>query len=150
MPLTCDTCGNPVPDGQAQCPYCGHWVGLTAAPAEGGVPLREVLLKEGMPTAIEAERRLLREIEAARQGGVGVLKVIHGYGSTGKGGVLRKRVRALGRRLQRQGHLLAVVPGEDFSRRTPPGKALLRRHPALKADPDYGRQNRGITLLMLG
>ena len=47
---------------------------------------REVNLELGRPTADEALRRLEAELEAARHMNTPLLKLIHGYGSSGKGG----------------------------------------------------------------
>jgi hypothetical protein len=42
-----------------------------------------------MPTVAEALQQLERELSHARQTGGGVLKLIHGYGSSGAGGEIR-------------------------------------------------------------
>ena len=47
--------------------------------------LREVNLELGMPTADAAVRRLTYELNHSRVTGAAVLKIIHGYGSTGAG-----------------------------------------------------------------
>ena len=47
---------------------------------------RELNLELGRPTADEALRRLEAELEAARHMNTPLLKLIHGYGSSGKGG----------------------------------------------------------------
>ena len=47
---------------------------------------------------------------AVRQQSGGSLDIIHGYGSTGTGGILRKRIRGY---LQRQGERLQFQPGEE-------------------------------------
>ncbi len=53
------------------------------------VIIKTVILKEGMPSVEQARARLNAEINAARQSGVKLLKIVHGYGSTGVGGDLR-------------------------------------------------------------
>ncbi len=60
---------------------------------------------DALPEFIELYNYTLR----AHSGGV-ELDVIHGYGSTGQGGVLRKRIRGY---LQRQGERLQFKPGEE-------------------------------------
>jgi len=42
-------------------------------------------MEAGMPTVEDARRRLLEELRQAKQVGVRALKIIHGYGSSGKG-----------------------------------------------------------------
>jgi hypothetical protein len=45
-------------------------------------------VEAGLPTLDEARRLVIEEIKGAKREGVKVLKVIHGYGSSGKGGAL--------------------------------------------------------------
>lgn len=52
-----------------------------------------VNLESGHPDLETARRRLLAEIESARRQGVRVLKVIHGWGSSGAGGALCVGIR---------------------------------------------------------
>lgn len=62
---------------------------------------------EALPEFIARYNRTL----AAQSGGGSTLEIIHGYGSTGAGGVLKKRIRAyLARSADRQ--LLQFQPGE--------------------------------------
>ena len=56
-------------------------------------PVRELNLELGRPDAAEALRRLAAEVEAARKMGTPAMKLIHGYGSSGKGGRLRTACR---------------------------------------------------------
>jgi hypothetical protein len=78
-----------------------------------------------------------------------VLKVIHGYGSTGRGGKIRDAVRReLGRMLAR-GEVAAVVPGEEYSSATLAGRDLLSRFKELKASERPDSSNHGITLVEL-
>ena len=44
-----------------------------------------------------------------------MVKVIHGYGSTGKGGAIRTAIREQMAEWQRAGKVLRVVPGENWS-----------------------------------
>jgi len=50
-------------------------------------------IEAGMPTLDEARRQVVEEIRRAKKEGVRVLKVIHGYGSSGKGGKLCEGLR---------------------------------------------------------
>ena len=49
-------------------------------------PIRELNLELGRPDAAEDLRRLAAEVEAARHLGTPAMKLIHGYGSSGRGG----------------------------------------------------------------
>lgn len=50
--------------------------------------MRTLNLEAGFPSVDDAQRRLLAEMQSARQDGLRVLKVIHGWGSSGEGGKL--------------------------------------------------------------
>ena len=52
---------------------------------------RELNLELGWPTVDQALRRLDAELEAARKMNTPLMKLIHGYGSSGKGGRIRAR-----------------------------------------------------------
>jgi hypothetical protein len=111
--------------------------------------LRIVNLKEGMPLVREAMSRMEGQLRRARAEGVLLIKFVHGYGSTGKGGEIRIAVqKGLLKRLQ-QGELQAVIFGEDWRISNENTWELLKKHPELKQDSDLGRENRGITVVVL-
>ena len=68
-----------------------------------------------MPTSADALTLLKSSIANARRGNVGCLYVIHGYGSSGKGGVIREKVRQWLHAQERNGTVKAVINGEDFT-----------------------------------
>ncbi len=111
--------------------------------------LRTVNLEAGLPTLEEARRRLLAAIDTARRDGVRVLKVVHGYGSSGAGGVLGTGIRRSLRLRVKEGKALQVVPGERFSSDALDARELLQRYPALRRDRDFNRANPGITIIEL-
>lgn len=111
--------------------------------------MRTLNLKSDLPDLETARRRLLAELEAARRGGTAVLKVIHGWGSGGTGGVLCAGIRKSLRLRVAEGRARAVVTGERFSADTNEGRDLVARHPALRRDPDFNRANPGITVVEL-
>lgn len=111
--------------------------------------LLTINLETGMPLVHEALAQLDRELSFARNRKLAVLKLIHGYGSTGKGGDIRIAVQKRLRELQDQGAIRQCIFGEDWSTSEPQTWALLKRHPALKTDPDLGKRNSGITIVEL-
>lgn len=111
--------------------------------------MRIINLKSGFPTVDEARRRLLAEMDRARQDGVRVLKIIHGWGSSGEGGKLGPAIRRSLRLRLKEGQAVLVVPGERFSSDTNEGRDLLQKHPSLRRDPDCHRANPGITIVAL-
>ena len=110
---------------------------------------RTINLETGLPSIDEARRLLLAEMEAARKAGIRVLKVVHGWGSSGQGGKLGPAIRKSLRLRIKEGKAASLVPGERFSSDTLEGRALLERHPALRHDRDLNRANPGITMVEL-
>ena len=106
-------------------------------------------LEAGFPTVDDARRRLLSEMQSARARGVRVLKVIHGWGSSGEGGRLGPAIRKSLRLRVKEGKASLVLPGERFSSDSNEGREFVQRHPALRKDRDYNRANPGITLVEL-
>jgi hypothetical protein len=115
----------------------------------GGHTIKTVNLKSDMPSVQEALQRLDREIAVARQGNVAVLKVIHGYGSTGAGGDIRIAVQRRLHELAEAGQIRDCIFGEDWSKTDEATWRLLQAQAHLKSDPDLGRRNQGITVVLL-
>jgi len=111
--------------------------------------VRVINLELGLPTVDEARRRLLAQIQAARRDKVRLLKVIHGWGSSGQGGTLGPAIRKSLRLRLKEGTAVRIVPGERFSTDTLEGRELLRRYPSLRSDCDLNRANPGITWVEL-
>jgi hypothetical protein len=106
-------------------------------------------LEENRPTVEEMNRRLAIELKNARHARVTVLKLIHGYGSTGVGGKLRGAVRVTLEHAKKRGEIRDFVQGEEFRISNEVTWALLKLYPELKQDRDLGRENRGITIVQL-
>ena len=102
-----------------------------------------------MPQVQEALQRLDRELAQARQQAEKILKLIHGYGSTGAGGDIRIAVQKRLRELADNGQIRICIFGENWSKSDEEAWRLLQSHPALKNDPDLGRRNQGITIVIL-
>ncbi len=111
--------------------------------------VRVVNLEEGFPTRDQAYQKLEAALARARKDGSRVLKVIHGYGSTGAGGVLRFAIRGFLRQRKERGEIAMFVNGESWSSFDQRSKALLAKAPDLLLDSDLGRANKGITLVLL-
>ena len=102
-----------------------------------------------MPSVDEALRRLDREIAVARQGKVGLVKIVHGYGSTGAGGDIRIAVQRRLHELAEAGQIRGCIFGENWSKTDDASWRLLQSKSELKNDPDLGRRNEGITVVLL-
>jgi hypothetical protein len=113
------------------------------------MPCKMINLEEGRPTVNVGLLRLDRAIVSARADRVPVLKLIHGYGSSGVGGRLREEVWLALDRFRRNGFISDFIPGEDFRISNEASWELVRRDKSIKEDRDFGRANRGITIVIL-
>jgi len=111
--------------------------------------MKIVNLEDGMPTVEQARLRMQYELQAARKEGYTAAKLIHGYGSSGMGGTLRLELQQELRQRARSGTLRAVIPGEDWRISDEATWELLKRFPEWKKDADMGRNNLGISIVLL-
>lgn len=111
--------------------------------------LREVNLELGMPYAKDAVRRLTFEVHHSKDMGCAVLKIIHGYGSSGKGGKIRLAARERLEFLLRKREIRAYIPGERFSIFEEDTRRALQACPELRKDRDLERSNNGVTFIVL-
>ena len=102
-----------------------------------------------MPSVDEALRRLDRELALARQGKISLLKIVHGYGSTGAGGDIRIAVQRRLHELAEGGQIRGCIFGENWSKTDDETWRALQARPELKSDSDLGRRNQGITVVLL-
>ncbi|MBZ0263519.1 Smr/MutS family protein [bacterium] len=149
--MTCPNCGNPVENVSVTCPYCGSAAkGKEHQPASfGSVAIKRVNLKQDLPTVEEALRMFDSALSSARYEGVKVLKIIHGYGSTGVGGKIKQALRRKLNRMVAEGALVAAVSGEDHFYDHPIGRRLLHNYNSLKTDSDTKNKNPGVTYVVL-
>ena len=111
--------------------------------------LKEINIKNDLPTKDDAIKRITYNIKNAAPFGVAVIKVIHGYGSGGKGGVIRTEARKYLERLKRQGQIKGFIIGEQFSIFNEETLKAFRVCDELRRDSDLERHNNGITLVIL-
>ncbi len=102
-----------------------------------------------MPLVREALQRLERELAVARQESAAVLKVVHGYGSTGEGGEIRIAVQKRLLEMKAGGQIRGCIFGENWAKSGEDAWKLLQSNAELKSDRDLGRGNRGITVVLL-
>jgi hypothetical protein len=102
-----------------------------------------------MPSVENGLARLESDLVRAKQSGVRVVRVIHGWGSTGKGGALRDACRAFLKRKLTARQIANVIHGEDYSRTTNAGRDIMNRCPELRGSERSDSQNPGITLVEL-
>jgi hypothetical protein len=96
---------------------------------------------------IEAERILDEALRKAKHSGKPiVLKIVHGYGSSGKGGALK--TLAANWAYTRRGSFSLVAPGEKFSPFDSEIEEQIKRS-GLSGFSDLGDVNEGVTILFL-
>ena len=111
--------------------------------------LRTFNVEAGWPSLEEARRQVAAQLRQARRDGVRVLKVIHGYGASGKGGTLCVGLRKSFALRRKEGIIRDFIAGEDFSIFEPQTLALLDAVPELRGDPDLNATNEGVTVIWL-
>lgn len=169
--VPCQVCGNDIDRSQRICPYCEgeqdagpQWGAVPAASPSrptlkqagkgracppGGDFHKVVNLEAGRPIVEVALRKLEMALANGRQQHLSVLTVIHGYGSSGKGGAIGVECRKVLEYLQGSGQIHSFIPGEEFRQRSGPTRDLLRRFPRLADNVNLNKGNRGITLVVL-
>jgi hypothetical protein len=106
-------------------------------------------LEIGMPSVDEARRRLIHEIATARRDGIRVIKIVHGYGSSGVGGKLRWALRKSLNQRRAEGIVGRLVFGEQWSIFDSTTTSLLDDYPELRRDRDLDNHNHGVTIAEL-
>lgn len=117
--------------------------------SQRAAPIKTINLEEGMPTVERARLRMERELHVARGAGYKAVKLIHGYGSSGAGGALRTELQKELRRLLSNRAITAFIAGEDWRISDETTWKLLKRFPEWKKDHDLGRNNQGISIVVL-
>ena len=106
-------------------------------------------LEDGMPTVEEAIGRLRIGLQEMKVSRVKVVKLIHGYGSTGRGGKIRTGIRNELAEMKRRGLIREFIHGEDFGPTDAASRRLADQEHRITKDPDYGSVNHGITMVVL-
>ena len=102
-----------------------------------------------MPAVQEAMDLLKYEMQRAKCNKEHCMLIIHGYGSTGKGGIICKKARQWPKAQERKSAFKAVVFGEDFNIYNETARFLKNRY----ADPTLQNLmrscNHGVTVVQL-
>lgn len=140
----CLECGNP--RGMTEeCKYCG-----SKTPPNSLSDTLIFNLKQDGPTVEEALERLRDCLRNAIDLGIKAIILIHGYGSSGQGGRIKKAVHEA----LENNHFSDRVDEYHFGEHTAFGSeayyALLRRKPSLKTHLKHFKEgNAGMTVLIL-
>ena len=104
-------------------------------------------LEKNMPTVDHALDLLEQEVRMAPGLGYRVLVLIHGYGSSGKGGAIKNAVHRRLAYLRDKGAINDFLAGEDCRKHSGHARHLLRRFPFLGEYMQH--PNPGISLLVI-
>ena len=107
----------------------------------------EINLELGYPTVAEAMSNLEGHIKILKKRKEKVAIIIHGYGSSGKGGAIRTKTRQWLKIQLQTNKIKGVVHGEDFEM----FDELSRKIHSIEKDSSkyYGKSNIGVTLVLI-
>ena len=108
---------------------------------------KEINLEDIVSSCDEALRIIKNEIKNGKPNKVGCIMFIHGYGSSGKGGIIRVKARQWLNAQVRNGVIKAVVNGEDFNIFN--FKALELKNQYRELEPLLRVVNTGVTVVEL-
>jgi hypothetical protein len=111
--------------------------------------LKEINIKSDQPTVDDAIRRITYNISNGKKTGFKVIKIIHGYGSSGKGGRIRVESRKYLQRQKDLGRIRGFIPGENFSIFDSDTIKAFQVCDELRHDHDLERHNNGVTFIIL-
>lgn len=109
----------------------------------------EVNIKQGFTTVDTAMRYLEQAISTAKAYGYPVIKLIHGYGSSGTGGKIKTAVQRELNRYKNNGKIRDFTAGENFSPFDSATQRIIATYPAIISDSDYYKTNHGITIVLI-
>ena len=145
----CTVCGNEILTDEVACPFCGAAQECTVESESKSATHRIVNIERGRPVVETALKKMENELLRAKADQVRVVTLIHGYGSSGKGGRIRTECRKLLDHMSSEKKINQLIVGEDFRKRMGPGKALLKRFPQLEHACALDFSNPGITIVVL-
>ncbi|MCK5851507.1 Smr/MutS family protein [bacterium] len=143
--FVCERCGNPYPPERGICPYC------SAAP-KGKIRRSKIKtenIKKNLPTVEEARRLMDVKIANAKSNGIKIVKIVHGYGSSGKGGKIKIAIIKTLNKKKSEGRIKEWIAGENFSTLDVKTREMIKIYPKLKSDSDLNKRNIGISLVFL-
>jgi len=111
--------------------------------------IHEINLEQGRPTVDVAMKYLEHGLARAKSYGYTVIKLIHGYGSSGSGGKIKTATRKELEKHKAAGKICEFVAGENFSMFDAATQRIIAACPDITRDSDYSRGNHGITIVLI-
>lgn len=104
-------------------------------------------LEEGFPCVKQAISYMELALKRFISGKAGCVYVVHGQGSSGKGGIIRKKIRRYFMAQVLNGKIKTVIKGEDFSIFNFKSLELKRKYKGL--EDLFDNYNAGVTVIEL-
>ena len=108
----------------------------------------EIDIKGEQQTVAVALAQFEIELDICRHADYPILKVLHGYGSHGVGGEIKRHLHLRLMQLQKQGKIAGFIPCEKWFG-SPLRDKAIKLESSLLADKDVNTQNSGQTLVLL-
>ena len=108
-----------------------------------------VSIKEGFPDSDYAIFLMEKVIEYAKKEGVYVLVFIHGYGSHGLGGVIKRRVKSTLNALKKSKKIATFVLGENWSSINEDVREICKYAPELAISNQVSNINSGVSIVLV-
>ena len=141
----CSECGNPR-NMMGSCQYCA-----SASPPSVLVEAIELNIKRGMPTVEEALDTLTEHLRAAHELNIKAIILIHGYGSSGEGGHIKRAIHEALELNRYADRVDEYFYGENVPYGSPAYHDLMKKRPSLKRYlRHFKASNAGMTVLLLG
>ena len=143
----------------AQCLECGNARGILGAcpycqaitPPSLDTDSVELNIKEGNPTVEEALERLSDNIRQFDALGIKAIVLIHGYGSSGEGGLIKRAIHEALENNRFADRVEDYYFGEQVSFGSQAYQNLMKRRPGLRRFIGrFKAGNAGISILLLG
>ena len=104
-------------------------------------------IKKDFPNSSYAVFLVDQEIELAPKTGVNIIVAIHGYGSHGKGGVIKQELHNFLRNMKNKNKIINFVKGEEWSDVNPVVKEMSYNFPELILNENLNNFNNGVTVI---
>ena len=108
-----------------------------------------VNFKDLIISADDTEIFVNMEIEKAKALNVKGFKVLHGYGSHGKGGKICTNLRTYLIKLKNNKRIKDFIIGSEWAIQNPKCFEFLKESKSASLDEDLGKQNPGVTIILL-
>lgn len=111
--------------------------------------IETINIKEGFPPSDVAVANMEIEIEALSKTETKALKVVHGYGSHGVGGEIKRLAHKRLAELKKKKVIFDFIPGEHFGELQKNSYYIFENFPEFLIDSDLQNYNSGVTVVIL-